>query len=88
MQRFQMRDIFWLLIVAAIACGWLTDHYRLEPGYRKHQTLAQQLNSIVDALANEGTAVGIGRDGKVHFAHGAVVRVDGCDSVEPLKAAP
>ena len=29
MFRFTIRDVLWMTVVVAVACGWFTDHRRL-----------------------------------------------------------
>jgi hypothetical protein len=44
--KFNLRDLFWLIAVIALACGWLIDHRRQYAVYLKDQKFWNESTSI------------------------------------------
>jgi Skp family chaperone for outer membrane proteins len=54
--RFKIRDLFWLLLVAALAVGWWSDHRALAPKAAKADEQKILVNGLEHLLRSEQEA--------------------------------
>jgi hypothetical protein len=59
MFRFTIRDLLWLMVVAALAVGWLVDHQRQASRQTEIESLRALTNHLTVRLREEQPASNI-----------------------------
>lgn len=54
MLRFTIRDVLWLIVVVALAVGWLIDHRRQDGNVREHLAAANGFWGLKAILEDRG----------------------------------
>lgn len=56
MFRFSIRDLLWLMVVVAMACGWWLERQRFTPADRELLTVAKNLGLQFERAKTGGPA--------------------------------
>jgi hypothetical protein len=59
--KFTLRDIFWLIVVIAVAFGWVVDRNRINSKHKEHLRFQSQLNSALVKAYNDELSNGLKR---------------------------